>query len=231
MIHKNNQMATTTSTPTQFVVEAPSKPRVKKAPATKKSPVEKSTTETTDAPASLEITSATVTTPPADDMPLGDRITERMNSLVEKMTSIESTVSVVLKEMKIELKTLQKDLVKFQKISATNAGKRKRAKVLNADGTEAPRRTSGFEKPTGISDQLADFLSIPRGAQLPRMEVTKRINEYIREHDLQNPKDRRQLIPNKELHAVLGTTAETVVSYFNYQGFLKGHFIAIVPKV
>ena len=160
---------------------------------------------------------------------LTDRITECVNSIVQKITAIENSVVVDLKVMKADLKNLQKDLVKLQKVNAASNGKRKRAKpALNADGTVAPRRCSGLQKPTGISDQLADFLNISRGTLLPRMEVTRRINEYIKEHNLQNPNDRRKLLPNKELHAVLGTTADTEVSYFNYQGFLKGHFISTV---
>lgn len=159
-----------------------------------------------------------------EDVPVSERMTNRIFTLLEKVTHMESTVVVDLKEMKAELKVLQKDLAKFQKTVSASGNKRKRAK--NNDGTEAPRRSSGFQKPTGISDQLADFLNISRGSLLPRMEVTRKINEYIKENNLQNPQDRRKIIPNKDLHAILGTTAETEVSYFNYQGFLKGHFIS-----
>ncbi|PNG99801.1 hypothetical protein TSOC_014411, partial [Tetrabaena socialis] len=140
---------------------------------------------------------------------------------------VETTVAAELKELKAELKAMQKDFVKFQKVVATassKSNKRKRAK-LNADGTE-PSRSSGFRKPTFILDQLADFLNISRGTQVPRTEVTKLINAYIKANKLQDPTDGRKLIPNKEFADLLGITMDTELSYFNYQGFLKGQYIS-----
>ena len=181
--------------------------------------------------------------PAAEVTPAGN-LTQKLTSLVDKVTAFESSsltsvralertvandaknleraVTTELKDIKNDLKALQRDMARFLK--STQSGKK--SKKSAGGSTATTRRNSGFEKPTGISDQLADFLSIERGTLLPRMEVTKKINAYIRENNLQNPSDRRQIIPDDKLRAILNVSPETEVSYFNYQGFLKGHFIA-----
>ena len=231
-IQKNSSASASAASAPASDVSALKQPTKKprKASATKATPVAAATATATET--KVEETKVGGAETAQDDVPVCERIATRVVSLVEKITTLESTFVAEVKDLKSELKALQKDFVRYQKAVASGMGKRKRVKsapTTNADGTEAPKRTSGFQKPTGISDQLADFLNISRGTQLPRMDVTRRINEYIKEHDLQNPADRRKLIPNKALHAVLGTTPETEVSYFNYQGFLKGHFISLTP--
>ncbi|PNH01470.1 hypothetical protein TSOC_012641 [Tetrabaena socialis] len=179
-----------------------------------------------DAAPAVEVSPETAPAPEAE-VPLTDRIASRISALTNMITHVETTVAAELKELKAELKAMQKDFVKFQKVVATassKSNKRKRAK-LNADGTE-PSRSSGFRKPTFISDQLADFLNISRGTQVPRTEVTKLINAYIKANKLQDPTDGRKLIPNKEFADLLGITMDTELSYFNYQGFLKGQYIS-----
>lgn len=59
---------------------------------------------------------------------------------------------------------------------------------------------NGFSKPCQLSSQLAEFMSCN---ELPRTEVVKRMWAYIKEHDLQNPKDRREIICDAALEKVL----------------------------
>jgi SWIB-domain-containing proteins implicated in chromatin remodeling len=42
-----------------------------------------------------------------------------------------------------------------------------------------------------LSSELAEFLGAP---QLPRTEVTKQVWAYIKERDLQNPSNRREIL-------------------------------------
>jgi chromatin remodeling complex protein RSC6 len=134
--------------------------------------------------------------------------------------------------MKLDIKTLQREFVRMMKEAASKPkedAKRKRTVKTNEDGTV--KRNSGFQKPTNISNALADFLKVPQGTPLPRMEVTRMINNYIKVENLQNPKDRRKIIPDQALLAILGTSPDVEISYFNYQSFLKGHFLPTVVPV
>jgi upstream activation factor subunit UAF30 len=60
--------------------------------------------------------------------------------------------------------------------------------------------TGGFAAEVQLSADLAAFLGTER---LPRTEVTKRIWAYIKEHDLQDPSDKRNIVCDSALEKVL----------------------------
>ena len=52
------------------------------------------------------------------------------------------------------------------------------------------------------SDALAAFVGEPR---LSRPQVVKRVWEYVKEHDLQDPADKRYILCDDALRSVFGT--------------------------
>ena len=62
-------------------------------------------------------------------------------------------------------------------------------------------------KPVKISEQLAKVIG---DGPMPRTEVTSKIWAYIRENDLQNPENKREIIANDDLRAVLGQEKVTM---------------------
>jgi len=133
----------------------------------------------------------------------------------------------------------------------------KRLRVLNKKPKGGKRKggnqkanPSGFNKPTKITDALAKFLSVDKGTKLPRTDVTRRINAYIKEHDLQGmmrtdkngidkndnrfinttlPKSDKRYKHATLLKKLLEPTTD--LSYFNLQTFLSPHFIKEPKKV
>ena len=124
------------------------------------------------------------------------------------------------KSVQTELKKLQKDFVRQAR--ELNRKKSRRGK-FRADGT--PRPLSGFARPTEISDQLAKFLGEKKGTLLARTDVTKRITSYIKEHDLQNPENKRQIVADSNLRKLLGLASGDILTFFNLQKYMKIHFI------
>ena len=59
----------------------------------------------------------------------------------------------------------------------------------------------GFTAPVRLSEELSAFLG---EETLPRTEVTKRVWKYIKEHNLQDPTDKRQVICDACMKRVLG---------------------------
>ncbi|PGH12671.1 hypothetical protein AJ80_06614 [Polytolypa hystricis UAMH7299] len=59
-------------------------------------------------------------------------------------------------------------------------------------------RTGGFHKPLSLSPPLSALL----GGELSRPQTVKRLWQYIREHDLQDPADRRQIRCDDLMRAV-----------------------------
>jgi chromatin remodeling complex protein RSC6 len=89
---------------------------------------------------------------------------------------------------------------------------------------------SGFLKPVNISAELAEFTGWEHDIQVSRVQVTKHLCEYIKKHDLQNPEDRRRILPDKKLAALLSydsSTATKPLFYYSMQTHLKPHFVKI----
>jgi len=62
-------------------------------------------------------------------------------------------------------------------------------------------KQSALKRPVQISDALAEIVG---KGPMPRTEVTKRLWKYIKEKNLQDPKERRQINPDQKLGKVIG---------------------------
>ncbi len=131
-----------------------------------------------------------------------------------------NTAVTELKSLLVVVKGLQKEYAKLKKLT-TKKGKGRKADVEGG----APRVQSGFAKPTLLSDALCNFLGVPSGTMLPRTEVTRKINEYIKQNNLQTEADRRVILPDDKLKAILDMKEGVPLSFFNLQGCLKNHFL------
>lgn len=67
-----------------------------------------------------------------------------------------------------------------------------------------PKKNTAFMKPVQPSEELA---AIVGSGLLPRTEVTKKVWEYIKKHKLQDPNNKRNIVPDQKLARVLGSTA------------------------
>ena len=86
-----------------------------------------------------------------------------------------------------------------------DAPKPKRAK---SDSASAPTGSnSALTKPVKISEQLAKVIG---DGPMPRTEVTSRIWAYIRKNNLQNPQNKREILADEDLRAVLGQEKVTM---------------------
>jgi len=87
---------------------------------------------------------------------------------------------------------------------------------------------SGFLKPVKISTEMAKFTGWDKDELKSRVAVTKYLCDYIRNNNLQNPKDKRQILADAKLQKLLkyDPKKETEpLTYFKLQSALKGHFI------
>ncbi|KAK9462857.1 protein TRI1 [Lipomyces oligophaga] len=88
--------------------------------------------------------------------------------------------------------------------SRSNKSKRKRATSSLADGEEKMRkinRNNPFNARMLLSPQLAQLLG---ETELSRPECVKALWSYIKEHNLQNPSDRREILCDDKMSPVFG---------------------------
>ena len=138
----------------------------------------------------------------------------------KELLEIASTQQSNLKVLVLSIKQLQKDVNKMER------SKRRKGKTVN-NGDKPKREPSGFAKPALISDAMAKFLGEKKGISLARTDVTKRISQYIKKHNLQNPANKREIFPNKELRSLLHVPQADLLTFFNLQKYLKIHFTSV----
>jgi chromatin remodeling complex protein RSC6 len=126
-----------------------------------------------------------------------------------------AALTALFKETQTALKTLTKDYERMKK--AISKTERKRA--------NARTNPNGFAKPAKITDALCAFLNVPAGTEMSRTDVTRKINLYIKEHNLNKPENKRIIVPDEKLRAILGVKNGDEVSFFSLQRFLSPLFV------
>ncbi len=83
---------------------------------------------------------------------------------------------------------------------------------------KAAKANSAFMKPMTISEDLA---AVVGKGPMPRSEVTKKIWEYIKKNDLQDPKNKRNINADAALLKVFG--GKKTVSMFEMTKLVGNH--------
>ncbi|MEN9582951.1 MAG: hypothetical protein RL641_905 [Candidatus Parcubacteria bacterium] len=82
----------------------------------------------------------------------------------------------------------------------------------------APKANSAFMKPMNLSEELAEVCG---KKVMPRSEVVKALWVYIKKHNLQDPKNKRNIIADDKLKPVFGGKA--VVNMFEMTKLVSKH--------
>jgi chromatin remodeling complex protein RSC6 len=80
-----------------------------------------------------------------------------------------------------------------------------------------PKANSAFMKPLNVSEDLAPIVG---KGPMPRSEVVKQLWAYIKKHDLQDPKNKRNIIGDENLKKVFG---KPVVNMFEMTKLVSKH--------
>jgi chromatin remodeling complex protein RSC6 len=166
-------------------------------------------------PETVPVDSVSSATPVTEPVELVTE-TSIVQKLIEFNTQLMSVASMI-QSLKAQYKTLEKSVNKELKTYSKVSNKKSKRSVN--------RPPSGFVRPTKISDELASFLGKASGVEMARTEVSKEIIRYIREHDLQNKSNGRQINADVKLSNLLKLKEGDVLTYFNLQRYMKHHFV------
>ena len=168
------------------------------------------TTPPTASSSAAEITTAA---PPAIS-PVQTRITQ--------LQTIVSTLLTQVREVSKELTSLQKDYAKEQRVWQRQQEKLNKKKAKSNKGNA---HQSGIAKPAYISKELCSFIGVNADTKMARTEVIKYINKYIKDHQLQDAKNKKVIVPDAKLRKLLRSDPKKdEVTYFNLQTFMKPHY-------
>ena len=198
-----------TSAETEPVVAAATTP----APVEQKAKKAK-VAKTEPAPAAPVVAAPVVSEPTSTETTpdLGTPLIDQSSEFLANLQKLSAQIAA----LKSEFRTLEKAWSREVKTAQKVSSKRKRKA-----GNRAP---SGFVKPTKISDELASFLGKEKGTEMARTEVTRDINTYIRNNNLQDKENGRKINPDTKLAALLKLKKTDELTYFNLQRYMSPHF-------
>ena len=205
-------MAKTTKTTTKTETPAAAPAPVSAASAAPAAKAKKSVVKTEAVAAPAPAPAPVVAAAPEAVAEMDSSLVEQSGEFLVKLQQLGALINA----LKTEYRTLEKKWTRDLKVAQKQSSKRKRKA-----GARAP---SGFVKPTRISDELASFLAKPSGTEMARTEVTRDINKYIREHNLQDKANGRQINPDTKLASLLKVAKNDVLTYFNLQRYMSPHF-------
>jgi len=150
-----------------------------------------------------------------------------LQSFDELVSSVEKEIES-LRESKSKVKGVKflRSLNKQIKLLKNQAGRV--IKQKSSIGRKNTNTTSGFLKPVKISKEMAKFTGWDESELRSRVDVTKYLCNYIKENDLQNPTDRRQIMADPKLSKLLKFDSKKEsepLTYYKLQTYLKSHFI------
>ena len=136
-----------------------------------------------------------------------------------RLTGLREVVSTMITEVKKLEKRVHREIKDARK-------RRRRVKAEGEEGAK-PRGPSIFEIPTKVTEELCVFLGKPKGTLISRSNVTREINNYVKEKNLKNKHD---IKPDAALKKLLRLTDADNLTYFNLQRYLNTHYVK-EPKV
>lgn len=172
-------------------------------------------------------------TPVAESSPLVEESSEvdSMKQRFERLIKAKQDLMNDLKREVQELKKMQRD----HEHALKEASKRSRKKRVRDENST--RKPSGFASPVVVSDELYSFLErfgVKKGDPIARTDVTRYVTTYIKDNDLQNHENRREILPDAILQKLFGPAMEPkdpndaksplVYTYLKLQRYLSQHF-------
>lgn len=199
----------------------------KTAKSTKETTAKKATKETTkDTPATPTENTPREPKPDVAALPLCQA--NIINSMDDIIASIEVEIQNIREGITTKggikfLRSVNKN-VKTLRTKAIRVMKQKPVKVKRVN--DRNNTNSGFLKPVSISKEMCNFAGWSADELHSRVDVTKFVCNYIKENNLQNPDDRRQITPDAKLKKLLNYNSKNgePLKYYTLQTYLKQHF-------
>lgn len=183
---------------------------------------------------------------------------------VEVQVSFRQRLEVLIKSRTDSIDSFKREIQELRKLQKEHdhilkEASKKNKKKAPRDFTKA-RKATGFAGPVTVSNELYDFLvktkavmkdpkfepkseeeykNWPRipvvsGKPVARTDVTSHISKYIKEHNLQNPESKREILPDPVLKKIFTNPTlnpqPTTFNYLKLQTYVNHHFRINKPE-
>ena len=141
--------------------------------------------------------------------------------VAEQLLELATRLDDQMKELKLLSNDVKKALKNCSKLAKNGAFTKKKKQKKVRDPNAPPRAPAGFARPTKLSAELCDFLGVSRDTEIARTEVTKLMTNYIKEKNLQNPANRREINMDQKLSKLLNPPDGVTVTFFTLQKYMN----------
>jgi chromatin remodeling complex protein RSC6 len=210
-------------TTTQAIITEPKKSRSRKS---KTVPVPSDPEAAPAPPVEVPVKPEPLPPPPDSEIPATEEepttpIDAKKKRVLSKQL-VASEFDEVYKELESVLGREHKKLLRRIKQLKTSTF---RALRVNTHERRADPTVSGFMKPIRVSADMASFINVSADDEVRRVDVTKQLCDYIRQNNLQNPQNRREILPDHKLKTLLriSDNEREPLTYYNLQKKIKFH--------
>jgi len=147
-----------------------------------------------------------------------DVIGQQFDGVLTTLSTFRQSITA----LQTQIRGLEKAVRKEMK------GLRKEASKNRAKGNRKP---SGFAKPSLVTPELCKFMGKDEGTEIARTEVTQYLIQYIKDNELQFAENKKIIVPDATLKALLDVKDGDEVTYFNLQRLMNKHFVKKDKKV
>jgi chromatin remodeling complex protein RSC6 len=129
------------------------------------------------------------------------------------------TLSAEITSLRSELKQVAKLVRKIRSFQEDPTGEKIKARTEN----------NGFNRKLKVSEELRVFLDLPEGELISRSNVTRKLNEYIKEQGLKHPENGRIIVMDEKLSKLLNPPEGVQLTFLNMQKYISPHYIKDSP--
>lgn len=159
-----------------------------------------------------------------------------------KMTRKKITYETILTGFDELIKQVEDDIQKFRQTQKSTKGIKpfnellKKLKILKNNTAriiipkkfrvKRTNRNHGFGKPVKLSNELLQFTGWKDDEVHSRVDVTRFLCNYIKQNNLQEPKDKRVICVDKDknLKTLFKSNSNEKITFASMQKYLKNHY-------
>lgn len=106
------------------------------------------------------------------------------------------------KRLREEMQMLRDTLIAYNK---QMRDMKKNKKTRQANKGNVNKKPSGFAQSAPVKDELCEFLGLEPGSSIARTEVTQKVIKYVKDNNLEEPNNKRYIIPDDALEKIVGS--------------------------
>jgi len=146
-----------------------------------------------------------------------DLIGQQFEGVLTTLTTFRQSITALQSQIRGLEKSVRKEMKVLRKEASKNRAK-------------GNRKPSGFAKPSAVTAELCKFMGKEEGTEIARTEVTQHLIQYIKDNELQFAENKKIIVPDATLKALLDVKDGDEVTYFNLQRLMNKHFVKKAKK-